>query len=144
MRTLTIALLGLGLAAFAWLFFGGPGEFHTPWLAQKLPSGRTVKVTSMVLAWPDEHGPPDQPPGDFELEFVSANPGAAPAAREQEAREVFELIRPTAELWGMNEAIVSEFPTLQRKGRYDLYVFRREPGGSWRSEHQDRKVFATD
>jgi hypothetical protein len=150
MRTLKHLLCALGLVSLvavaglaAFVFSGGGNGFHTPFREQKLPSGRMVKVTAAHLAWPDEHGPPGQQ-ADFEMEFVSANPAAAPEARAQEAREVFELIRPTAELWGMDMAVVSGFPGLVRKGKYDLYVFKRKADGSWGSEHQDRKVFATD
>jgi hypothetical protein len=146
MRVIGFSLFGLVvlvILALAWLFFSSGGDFHTPFREQTLVSGRTVKVTAAYLAWPDEHGPAGQQ-ADFEMEFVSASPGAAPEAREQEAREVFELIRPTSERWGMDMAVVSRFPSLVRKGRYDLYLFRRKADGSWSSEHQDRKVFSTD
>jgi len=36
------------------------------------------------------------------------------------------------------------FPTLQRKGRYDLYGFERNADGRWTFTRSDAKVFAND
>jgi hypothetical protein len=39
---------------------------------------------------------------------------------------------------------MSAFPTLQRKGRYDLYGFERNADGRWTFTRSDAKVFAND
>jgi hypothetical protein len=123
---------------------GGCGESHPLWRDQKLPSGRTVKVTSFHLAWGSEHDERIAANDSFDLEFVYAQPDAGDAAREVEAKEVFELIRPLAERWNLPHASVSGFPTLQRKGKYELYTFERGADGQWKSQRISRKVFVND
>jgi hypothetical protein len=126
------------------LLLCGCGEFHPVWRDQKLPSGRAVKVAEFHLAWGAEHD--ERIPGNdsFDLEYVSSDPDAADEVREKEAKEVFELIRPIAELWEIKNASVAGFRTTTRKGKYDLYVFRRGTDGRWTSEHFARKVYAND
>jgi hypothetical protein len=114
------------------------------WHDQALPSGKTVKVTSFNLVWGVEHDERDVTRDSFALEFVSANAAADQAAREQEAREVFELIRPASELWGFKSAVVSGFPAVERKGRYEVFTFTRGAGGQWSFTRQQAKVFVTD
>ena len=80
----------------------------------------------------------------FALEFVSANPTADPAAKDREALEVFELIRPISELWGLKSAVISGFPSVERKGRYEILAFTRGADGRWSFTRQSAKVFATD
>lgn len=75
---------------------------------------------------------------------ISANPQADAQKREREALEVFELIRPTSELWGFTSAELSGFPTLTRKGHYYFYAFNRGPDGKWSCTASARKVFSTD
>lgn len=145
MNTPSKALFAALCIAFATgLTACGCGDCRMPSREQKLPSGKTVRVTDLHLAWGGEHEGREPDKDDLEMEFVSANPVAPPQARAAEAREVFELIRPTAELWGMHTAVVSAYPTLQRKGKFDFYVFDRNADGSWSQKHEDRKVFATD
>ena len=67
----------------------------------------------------------------FVLEYVSTVPHTDPAAVDRETLETFELIRPVSELWGLNVANVSAFPSVQRKGKYFIYVFSRGPDGKW-------------
>jgi hypothetical protein len=57
---------------------------------------------------------------------------------------MFELIRPVSELWGLKVAEVSAFPTVQRKGKYFIYVFSRGAEGKWRFERKPAKVFVND
>lgn len=78
------------------------------------------------------------------MEYVTADPDADAKAHEQEAREVFELIRPVSELWGFKSAEVAGFPTVNRKGRYDWYLFSQAADGKWSFSVEQRKVFATD
>ncbi|HYU79790.1 MAG TPA: hypothetical protein VEK56_12445, partial [Vicinamibacterales bacterium] len=78
------------------------------------------------------------------LEFVSADPTADGASHEREALEVFELIRPTSELWGFKTAVISGFPSVERKGRYEIFIFTRGSEGQWSFTRQPAKVFAND
>jgi hypothetical protein len=114
------------------------------WHDQLLPSGKTIKVTSFNLTWGVEHDERQADKDCFALEFVSANPTADPAAREREALEVFELIRPAPELWGLKTAVVSGFPSVERKGRYEIFIFTRGSDGRWSVTRQSAKVFAND
>jgi hypothetical protein len=123
---------------------GCGGPYRTIWHDQKLPSGKTVKVTSFNLVWGVEHDDRDSSKDCFALEFVSADPQAEPGRREAEATDVFELIRPISEQWGFRRASIAGFPTTERKGRYDLYWFQRQPDGRWSFTRTERKVFAND
>jgi hypothetical protein len=114
------------------------------WHDQLLPSGKTIKVTSFNLVWGVEHDERDADKDCFALEFVSANPTADPAAQEREALEVFELIRPASELWGFKAAVISGFPSVERKGRYEIFTFTRGSNGQWSFTRQSAKVFAND
>ena len=120
------------------------GDYHQVWHNQVLPSGKMVKITSFHLVWGVEHDERDPGKDCFALEFVFTNPQADPQVHEQEAWEVFELIRPISELWGFNTATLAGFPTTQRKGAYDLFVFNRPPDGKWSSQRYSAKVFAND
>ena len=102
------------------LFFAGGGWKHRqPFHAAPLSSGRTEPVTALYLAWGGGADDDHTLPGNmFTLEFVSSNPGAEPAARKQEALEVFELARPLSEQLGLKGASVCAFPALERKGRF--------------------------
>jgi hypothetical protein len=94
--------------------------------------------------WGIEHDERDPGIDSFALEFVSANPQADSKVREQEVSEVFELIRPISEQWGFNTASLAGFPTTQRKGAYDVYLFKRSPDGKWSYERFQAKVFVND
>jgi hypothetical protein len=103
------------------------------WHDQVLPSGKTIKVTSFNLVWGIEHDDRDASRDCLQLEFVWSNPAADAAAEEREALEVFELIRPASELWQFKSAVVSAFPTLERKGRHSFFSFTRGADGKWSS-----------
>jgi hypothetical protein len=118
--------------------------FHTLWHDQVLPSGKTIKVTSFHLVWGIEHDERNADNDSFALEYVSAVPKADLAAQEQEALEVFELIRPVSELWGFKSAYISGFATVERKGGYEIFTFKRGPDGQWSFTRQSAKVFAND
>jgi hypothetical protein len=120
------------------------GHYRSVWHDLKLPSGKIVKVTSFNLVWGVEHDDRDATKDCFALEFVSANPQAEPRLREAEAAEVFELIRPVSEQWGFQAASIAGFPTLERKGRYDIYRFERQRDGKWSFTRAEAKVFAND
>src|SRR5262245_41217048 len=84
------------------LFLGCGGEYRAGWGEVKLPSGRLVKVTACHLAWGVEHD--ERTPGNdsFDMEFVYDSPDANDDMRNREAKEAFELIRPIAEQWAVN------------------------------------------
>jgi hypothetical protein len=75
---------------------------------------------------------------------VSKAPHTDPAAVDRETVEVFELIRPVSELWGLKTANVSAFPSVQRKGKYFTYLFSRGSNGKWTFERKPAKVFVND
>jgi hypothetical protein len=111
---------------------------------QALPSGKSIKVTSFHLVWGIEHD--ERTPGNdsFSLEYVSNAPDAEPQVRDQEALEVFELIRPVSEQWGFKRTTISGFRSTQRKGPYDIYHFDRASDGKWTFKRYPAKVHNTD
>lgn len=110
------------------------------WHDQQLPSGKTVKILSFNLAWGIEHDVRDAGKDCFTLEFVQADPNADPAAKEREAREVFELIRPGSELWGFKTAVLSGRPSVARNSGYDIFTFTRGADGKWSVEASELKL----
>jgi hypothetical protein len=119
---------------FAFVFVAGcDGPFHTPWHAEKLASGNTIKVTSLNLVWGAEHDEHTLGKDCFAIEYVTSFPNADAKQREAEVAEVFELVRPASEQWGFREATVAAIPTLEHRGPYDLYWFRRQADGHWSS-----------
>ena len=119
-------------------------EPQSIWHDQMLPSGKTIKITSFHLVWGVEHDARYPGNDNFALEFVSANPQAGPKAQEQEAWEVFELIRPISEQWGFTTASLSGYPSTRRKGAYNVFVFKRSSAGKWSCTRYPAKVFAND
>src|SRR3954469_21815063 len=109
----------------------GCGESPPLWRSQTLPSGKQIQVTSTLLAWGAEHDErfPDQ--DCFTLNFVTTQPEANAQAREQEAREVFELIRPISEQWGFKSATVAALRTPKPERQDELFVFQRGEDGKW-------------
>src|SRR4051812_17946744 len=96
MRSSMRRMLQLSAICLVVLMSGGcgAGEFHEPWREQKLPSGKSVKIKSLQIAWGVEHDEPRQPEKDcFVLQFVYAAPEAGDDGHERESKEVFELIR---------------------------------------------------
>jgi hypothetical protein len=136
MKKLAVLLLAMPLLACSL----GP----TVWRDQVLPSGATVKVTSLHLAWGLEHGERDTTKDCLVLSFVSADPAASAEAQEREAREVFELIRPATELWSFESAVVAAHPSVEQGGSYEVFTFRRASDGGWSCEHRSARVHGSD
>jgi hypothetical protein len=130
--------------AAAFLLLCGCSEYRTVWREQKLTSGKIVKVTSCHFTWGIEHDVRTPGNDSFALEFVYTTPDAGDDAREREAKDVFELIRPISEQWAVQTASLAGFPTTTRKGEYDLYFFKRAADGQWSCERSSRKVFANE
>jgi len=129
----------------SWLLISGcGGPYRALWHDTKLPSGRVVKVTSFNMVWGIEHDDRDVTKDSFSLEYVMADPKVDAATREAEALDVFELARAVSEQWGFRTATIAGFPALERKGRYDLYQFRRQADGRWTFTRTEAKVFSTD
>ena len=138
----TCAVLSVFLPVF---FAGCDDHFRTLWHGEKLASGNMIKVTSFNLVWGTEHDDRDVGQDSFAIEYVTALPGADATLRETEAAEVFAaLVRTASEQWGFHTASLAAFPRLERKGRYDLYLFRRGSDGAWSYTRSEPKVFATD
>jgi hypothetical protein len=135
---------GLLLAGAVSVFLFSGSQIRSIFHDQVLPSGKTVKVTMCNFAWGVEHADRHVRDDCFVLEYVSTVPHGDPAAVDRETLEAFELIRPVSELWGLNVANVSAFPSVQRKGKYFIYVFSRGSDGKWGFERKPAKVFIND
>jgi hypothetical protein len=138
---LSVLLAGGAIAAL--FFFSGP-QIRTISHQVMLPSGKALKVTMCNFAWGVEHTERDVQKDCFVLEYVSTVPHADLEAVDRETLEAFELIRPISELWGLNVAHVSAFPSVQRKGKYLIYLFSRNSDGSWAFHRKTAKVFVND
>jgi hypothetical protein len=119
---------------------GGPSEAHHRTL--RLVSGRTLEVTALYLGFGDPHSSRGSIDDDVEVEYVTS--AADGAARDQEASEVFEAIRPLVESLGVGSASVAAFPSLLRKGHYQRRLYTRDAGGAWTPTRSDAKVFVND
>ena len=122
---------------------GGSGVFHPATAEQALPSGKRILVTSCLLVWGVEHDERHREQDSFALEYVSPVLASSPAELEQEALEVFELIRPISEQWGFVTASVTAFPEVERTGPYEIFVFSRSASGAWSHARRSAKVFNT-
>ena len=132
-------------AGLALMFIAGCDEhFHRLWHGENVSPTNTIKVTSFNLVWGIEHDDRDVRKDSFAIEYVSAAPHADTLQREAEAWQAFELMRPVSEQWGFRIASMAAFPTLERKGRYDLYLFERQADGRWSFKRTDAKVFANE
>ena len=131
---LFLALLSLAGCA------GSEGPFRTPWHAEKLASGNTVKVTSFNLVWGAEHDPDHTLGKDcFAIEYMTSFPEDE-KKRTAEIGEVFEqLVRQPSEQWGFGEATVAAMPTLEGRRQQDLYWFVRQADGHWASKQIFKK-----
>jgi hypothetical protein len=121
-------------ACIAILVSGGCSENRPLWREQKLASGRGVKITAYRLAWGAEHDERLPSQDCFALEMVYSEPELNDVDREREAKEAFELLRSTSELWGFTTASVIAFPALERGRHYDLFAFERGLDGRWSSK----------
>lgn len=134
-------LLLLTALAGLWFF---EGDSRPIFRDQILPSGKTIKITSFNLVWGVYHDERKTNDDNFQVEYVSSFAHEDQRALNQEALEVFELIRPVSEQWGFNSATISAFPTIQRKGRYYIYAFTRAPDGKWTFIRHSAKVYIND
>jgi hypothetical protein len=103
-----------------------------------------IQVTSCQLVWGDEHGERHTNQDSFALEYVSSVTQPASQEVDREAVEVFELIRPISEQWGFTTATVAAFPSAERTGKYNFFIFSRSSDGRWSFKRQARKVFNTE
>ncbi len=122
----------------------GPDGFRRRTLEQRLRSGKVIKVTSCLLTWGVEHGERHANQDSFALEYVTSIPPSATDELDREALEVFELIRPISEQWGFSTASVAAFPSAERTGKYDLFIFSRSADGRWSFSRKSAKVFNTE
>ena len=134
-----VALVATGALALR-VASGGPKEQRHRTL--QLASGRTLEVTALYLAFGDDHSGRGAVDDGVEVAYVTSSPGDD--ARDKEAAEVFEAIRPLAESLGVGSASVSAFPSLLRKGRYERHDYARDAAGSWTSTRVEAKVSVND
>jgi hypothetical protein len=99
MKSLVISVGGRVLACVAILALCGCSENKPLWRAQKLASGRSVKILAYRLAWGTEHDERIPANDAFALEIVYSTPEMSDEAREREAKEAFELLRAVSEQW---------------------------------------------
>ena len=135
-------LMTVGAVGAAFLLVGPQIRAITHDVA--LPSEKVIKVTACHFAWGVEHEEHHIADDSFVLEYVSTVPHTDLAAVDRETVETFELIRPISELWGLTVASVSAFPSVQRKGKYFMYVFSRNGDGQWNFERKLARVFVND
>jgi hypothetical protein len=137
----SVFLAGGSVAAL--FLFSGP---HIRTIYHKvIPlAGNPVEVMMCHFAWGVEHAERDDRKDCFVLEYASTAPHADLAAVDRETLKAFELIRPVSELWGLKTAEVSAFPSVERKGKYFIYLFSRSPDGKWAFQRNPAKVFIND
>jgi len=126
-----IAVLACSLGCF-----GSGGPYHQLLRDQRLPSGRVVKVVSCLFAWGVEHDERHPDEDAFAIEYLASVPRVPQEELEREVLEVFELIRPISEQWGLSLATVAALRTPERTGTYDVFAFRRSPSGTWSHTRQ--------
>lgn len=127
------AMVLAGLAAGC---FGDPGAFRAPIHEQRLASGKVVRVVSCLLAWGVEHDERFPDRDAFAIEYLSEVPRQPPERLEREALEVFELIRPLSEQWGLPSATVTALRSPDRTGTWDVFAFERSTSGAWSHTRQ--------
>jgi hypothetical protein len=135
------------LVTFLALVFSscGPGDtFRQPTCEQRLPSGKSVKVTSCQLVWGADHDQRFPNQDAFALEYVSSLSPSAEEDLDREVLEVFELIRHVSEQWDFSTASVAAFPTAERTGPYVQFAFARSATGAWTFRRHSAKVFNTE
>ena len=111
---------------------------------QNLPSGKSIKITMCNFVWGGEHNERFANQDCFAIEYVMSSPNITQDAKDREAIEVFELIRPISEQWKINIAEVISFPTMKRKGMYYIYSLNRTPNGTWDYRRDSAKVHIND
>ena len=104
---------------------------------QVLSSGKTVKLLGVHFGFGSQENKGND---SFTVEYSITNPKADDATKDKEAWDVFELIRPVSEQWGLKEAEVSAFPTPQHKGAYTFYRFRHSTEGKWAMEKMNGSI----
>ena len=133
-RALTlVVLVALGLAS---AIACDDGRYRTLTHEQILPSGQTIQVVSCLFAWGVEHDERFPERDGFVLEYLSTTPREPLDGLEREVLEVFELIRPLSEQWGLTTASVTALRTPERTGTYDAFAFTRSPDGTWSHTRQ--------
>ena len=123
--------LGVLVAAIASTGCFGHDGVQAPIHEQRLASGKVVKVVSCQLAWGGEHGERQPDQDAFSLEYLSSVPRIPSQDLEHEVEEVFDLIRPISEQWGLSNASVTALRTPERTGTYDAFAFTRTAAGRW-------------
>jgi hypothetical protein len=118
------------VAAAALFFAAAPGGSHQQrHRTLKLASGRALEVVGLYFAFGDEHSQRGAIDDGISVQYVSA--AAEGEARDKEAAEVFEAIRPLSESLGVVTAEVCAYSSLSRNGRSETYAYSRDTAGAW-------------
>jgi hypothetical protein len=110
---------------------GCADNFRTPTRELHLPSGKVITIVSCMLAWGVDHDDRLPQQDAFQVEYLSSVPREQSQALEREVLEVFEMIRPLSEQWGLSSASVVALRTPERTGTYDAFGFTRSAAGTW-------------
>jgi len=134
-------LLGVGVIV---CFFASDAKRPMTYYEQAALSGSKIKLVSFNLSRGMEHGVRYASQDCFYLEYICDFPYAPQEAKDKEALDVFELIRPVSELWRFKTAVLSAYPTTARKGLYDIYTFIQTSDGKWNVDRKTMKVHVND
>ena len=134
-------LLGVGGIVY---FFIYDAKRPMIYYEQAALSGNKIKLVSFNLSRGMEHGVRYASQDCFYLEYICDFPYAPQEAKDKEALDVFELIRPVSELWRFKTAVLSAYPTTARKGLYDIYTFIQTSDGKWNVDRKTMKVHVND
>jgi len=127
------------LVAVAAMFFAAvPGGSHEQrHRTLKLASGHALEIMGLYFAFGDDHSQRGAIDDGISVQYVSA--AAEGDARDKEAAEVFEAIRPLSEALGVATAEVCAYPSLSRKDRSEIYTYSRDTAGAWTFKRVDRR-----
>jgi hypothetical protein len=129
-----VAVVALFSAGALLLHAGSGGSKEQRHRALRLASGRTLEVMELRLAFGDEHSQRGAVDDALQVEYVA--PAAEQGARDRDAAEVFEAVRPLAEALGVGAASVVAFPSSLREGPGERHDYTRDSAGAWDFKRQ--------
>jgi hypothetical protein len=132
-----VAGVAMLVAVAAMLFAVASGGSHEQrHRTFKLASGRALEIMGLYFAFGDEHSQRGAIDDSISVQYVSA--AAKGEARDREAAEVFEAIRPLSESLGVATAEVCAYSSLSLKGRSEIYAYSRDTTGVWTFKRVDQ------
>ena len=103
---------------------------------QILPNGNHIILVDVNFLFSGRNTGNDS----FSIQYIENNQNSDAQTKLEEAKEVFELIRPTSELWGLNEAEIMAFPNLKIRNKAITYRFKRTNDGKWSVERSNATI----